>query len=268
MSYNKIRKIIQKFVLFSIGLIVSLYAEDTKLEKINMKSTIQKQCQLIITQTTKEQVFNYDSTLSYELNIMNTGEDNCYNIVTSSPLLENMIIVLDSVSDEWSCWNNNKNPQTVGCSHKDTLLASNMSVVPLKFNVKIPKKKDIKNVSWREEVSMNSCTVVSGVNSISSKSILSTSTSCRTLSLVKPPVVDAGKDINVTTGSNPIQITCKANDSDGYIVGYEWRENNITLARTATFIYTPSKKGVHAFNCIATDDDNATASDTMEVTVL
>jgi len=339
------RKIIKQILLLSAVLIVSLCAKDVG----------SKPCQFEITQSSKKQFFDYNSTLSYEVNITNIGEGNCYNMVTSSSLLENMSIILDSVPDEWSCWKDHQNPQTVGCSYNDTLLASGMHMVPLTFNVKVAKKKDIQDASWIGKPSIHSCTIVSGINSIFKESVVSTSTSCLNLSLIQPFDVNAGKDINMTVGDTvlitgnssnsneytlqyiwtdennvtlattasfnytamkigiyvltitaisdadttaldtmvltvspnpnnppvvvvgndktvtvskkPIQITCTANDSDGNITDYRWYEDNITLASTAILDYNISKIGTHTLGCEATDDDNATASDTMVLTV-
>jgi len=79
------------------------------------------------------------------------------------------------------------------------------------------------------------------------------------------PTVDAGENQSVQLGES-ITITGTAND-DSAIAGYEWKEGSTSLANTVSFTYTPNSIGTKTLTLIVTDDDGATASDTMEVEV-
>jgi len=81
----------------------------------------------------------------------------------------------------------------------------------------------------------------------------------------EPPLADAGEDQSVTV-NNSITLTGKGSDSDGNIVAYQWMEGSIVLGNTATLAYTPTTTGTHTLTLIVTDDDGATASDTVVVT--
>ena len=83
----------------------------------------------------------------------------------------------------------------------------------------------------------------------------------------QPPDADAGSDRTVQTNES-IDINGSGNDTDGTIQSYQWKEGDIVLASTASFTYTaPDTAGIHTLTLIVTDDDNATDSDEMNVTV-
>jgi hypothetical protein len=81
-----------------------------------------------------------------------------------------------------------------------------------------------------------------------------------------PPVADAGADLNAQVGQT-ITITGSGTDSDGTIVSYVWSKGATQLASTASFEYTPDAEGVDTLTLTVTDDDGATASDSMDVNV-
>ena len=81
-----------------------------------------------------------------------------------------------------------------------------------------------------------------------------------------PPTVNAGEDKSVIV-NEPITIIGIANDSDGEIVAYEWKEGNRLLATTASFEYLPTTTGTHTLTLTVTDNDGVTTSDSLVVTV-
>ncbi len=84
--------------------------------------------------------------------------------------------------------------------------------------------------------------------------------------LNQAPTADAGVDKSVEE-SGSIVVTGTASDSDGTIASYEWKEGSSVLATTASFSYIGTSIGVHTLTFKVTDDDGATKSDTMIVTV-
>ena len=80
------------------------------------------------------------------------------------------------------------------------------------------------------------------------------------------PVANAGEDRSVQVNQT-ITITGSGTDSDGDITSYEWKEGTTLLATTASFNYTPTSTGNHILTLTVTDNNGATASDTMVVTV-
>ncbi len=57
-----------------------------------------------------------------------------------------------------------------------------------------------------------------------------------------------------------------SSDSDGNIITYSWKEGNSTLSTQASFTETNLSVGAHTITLTVTDDDNATASDSVVVT--
>lgn len=80
------------------------------------------------------------------------------------------------------------------------------------------------------------------------------------------PTVNAGENISVKVNAS-ITIRGTANDSDGSIVAYEWKEGSKFLANTAIFNYLPTVVGTNTLTLSVTDEDGATASDSMVVTI-
>jgi hypothetical protein len=83
-----------------------------------------------------------------------------------------------------------------------------------------------------------------------------------------PPIADAGPDKTVQV-NNTITISGSGSDSDGSIVAYQWIKQSTgqVLANTATFDFTPTGTRTKTLVLTVTDDDGATASDTMILTV-
>ena len=78
------------------------------------------------------------------------------------------------------------------------------------------------------------------------------------------PISNAGADTTVQV-NQAVAISGSGSDSDGTITSYQWRENGNVLANTASFSYTPATTGEHTLTLTVTDDDEATASDTITV---
>ncbi|MEA2029711.1 MAG: DUF5011 domain-containing protein, partial [Campylobacterota bacterium] len=76
------------------------------------------------------------------------------------------------------------------------------------------------------------------------------------------PIVDAGANESVAVNGS-VALTATASDSDGTISSYEWRSANTILSTSASFSYTPTTSGTHTISVIVTDDDGATASDSV-----
>ena len=79
------------------------------------------------------------------------------------------------------------------------------------------------------------------------------------------PTANAGLDKS-TQVNTAVSITGNGSDSDGTIAAYQWKEGATVLANTASFSYTPSTVGTHTLTLTVTDNNGATANDTMIVT--
>ncbi len=80
------------------------------------------------------------------------------------------------------------------------------------------------------------------------------------------PTANAGADKNVEVNT-AVNIIGSGTDSDGTIVSYVWKKGNTILASTVSFEYTPTAVGTDTLTLIITDDDGASASDSMNVIV-
>jgi M6 family metalloprotease-like protein len=81
------------------------------------------------------------------------------------------------------------------------------------------------------------------------------------------PLANAGENTFIEV-NHRVDINGTGSDTDGTITAYQWTEANGTvIATTASFGYTPTTTGVHTLTLTVTDDDNATGSDTVDVTV-
>ena len=80
------------------------------------------------------------------------------------------------------------------------------------------------------------------------------------------PSANAGEDKTVQAGET-ITITGIEADNDGTVVRREWKKGSTSLATTAEFEYTPEVAGIDTLVFSVEDDDGATASDEMNVTV-
>ncbi|MEA2029308.1 MAG: PKD domain-containing protein [Campylobacterota bacterium] len=81
------------------------------------------------------------------------------------------------------------------------------------------------------------------------------------------PVVDAGSDQSIELGQS-VTLSATANDSDGDAMSYEWSQSGTLLATTLSFEYTPSSEGNYTLEFMATDEHNATATDSVTIEVI
>jgi hypothetical protein len=81
------------------------------------------------------------------------------------------------------------------------------------------------------------------------------------------PVANAGNDTTVQINQS-ITLTGSGTDSDGTITAYQWKEGNSVLSNIASFNYTPTTDGTHTLILTVTDDDGATASDTININII
>ena len=81
------------------------------------------------------------------------------------------------------------------------------------------------------------------------------------------PIANAGSDRNITLFEG-IEITGSATDSDGTIVDYEWKEDNVLISGLKTFTYLGDTVGEHTLTLTVVDDDDLTDSDEMIITVI
>lgn len=87
------------------------------------------------------------------------------------------------------------------------------------------------------------------------------------------PSADAGQNQTITLPTNAVTLNGSGTDNDGTIVSFAWTK---TSGGTATIVYASSSstvvnnlaEGTYTFKLTVTDNDGATASSTVQVTVL
>lgn len=82
-----------------------------------------------------------------------------------------------------------------------------------------------------------------------------------------PPSVYIGEDTKVQL-NKPITIYAKASDPDGVISEIEWKKGDEVLATTLNITYTPTKVGTDILTLTVTDNDGASASDSIKLEVV
>ena len=89
----------------------------------------------------------------------------------------------------------------------------------------------------------------------------------------QPPTANAGADRNITLPTNSITQTGSGTDADGTIASYQWTKItgpatfNIVSPTQAQTVINNLVQGVYQFELKVTDNNGATAADTMIVTV-
>ena len=87
------------------------------------------------------------------------------------------------------------------------------------------------------------------------------------------PVANAGSDLTITLPINSVTLTGSGTDVDGTIAGYVWTKisgpssYSIVNASSAITDITGLVKGVYKFQLKVTDNDGATGTDVVKVTV-
>ncbi|MDF9799701.1 parallel beta-helix repeat protein [Catalinimonas alkaloidigena] len=87
------------------------------------------------------------------------------------------------------------------------------------------------------------------------------------------PSVDAGDNKTLTLPDNSITLKAQASDADGSISSYKWEQVNgptqakLSNASTASVKINELKEGKYTFKVTVTDNEKATASDQLQLTV-
>ncbi len=85
-------------------------------------------------------------------------------------------------------------------------------------------------------------------------------------SINNAPTVNAGKDKIIRIGDDT-WLSATAEDKDGDIVKYQWKEGVTILSNKPSFKYKPTTTGNHKLSLTVTDNDDASATDTVIVSV-
>ncbi len=81
------------------------------------------------------------------------------------------------------------------------------------------------------------------------------------------PIANAGSDITANEGESVTLDAKDSYDSDGSIVGFAWSENGVLLSNSSTFSKSNFTVGTHTVTLTLTDEDGATSSDTLIITI-
>ncbi|RAW01337.1 PKD domain-containing protein [Pseudochryseolinea flava] len=87
-----------------------------------------------------------------------------------------------------------------------------------------------------------------------------------------PPTVNAGTDFTITLPTNTAPVSANATDSDGTISSYTWAKvSGPSASFSSTSVQNPTItftiNGIYVFSVTVRDDDNATATDQIRITV-
>ena len=91
--------------------------------------------------------------------------------------------------------------------------------------------------------------------------------------LIQLPVADAGLDQTITLPTNTVTLSGSGSDADGTISSYNWTKisgpSGYTIVNpgTAATDITGLVQGVYQFQLQVTDNNGATATDVMSITV-
>lgn len=83
----------------------------------------------------------------------------------------------------------------------------------------------------------------------------------------QPPIANAGADQNVVEGDLVVLDGSGSADPDGSIASYEWKEGATVLSTAVSFSKADFSVGIHTLTLTVTDDDGATGSDDVNITV-
>ncbi len=81
------------------------------------------------------------------------------------------------------------------------------------------------------------------------------------------PTADAGSDVSINEGETTT-LHCVGTDSDGSIAGYQWLLNGSVVSNVQDYSTSAALSvGSYTYSCVVTDDEGATGSDNVVVTV-
>ena len=80
------------------------------------------------------------------------------------------------------------------------------------------------------------------------------------------PTANAGDDQTVTQGDT-VTLSSSSTDSDGTITTYLWKEGTTTLSSASSFTKSNFSVGTHTITLTVTDNDGASATDSVVITV-
>ena len=81
------------------------------------------------------------------------------------------------------------------------------------------------------------------------------------------PTANAGADQTVTQGSSVTLDASSSSDSDGNITSYSWAEASTIISTNSSFSKSDFSVGTHNITLTVTDDDGATSTDDVTITV-
>jgi chitodextrinase len=81
------------------------------------------------------------------------------------------------------------------------------------------------------------------------------------------PTANTGSDQIVNEGDNVSFDGSSSSDSDGIIASYQWKEGTTILSNSSTFSKNDFTVGTHTITLTVTDNNGATNSDTVNITV-
>jgi len=93
------------------------------------------------------------------------------------------------------------------------------------------------------------------------------------LSANHSPTADAGTNVDITLPTNSVKLSGQGKDMDGTVTSYKWKKSagpaqyNILSSDKAETEVTNLEQGVYQFELTVTDNSNASARSTMQVTV-
>ena len=82
------------------------------------------------------------------------------------------------------------------------------------------------------------------------------------------PIAKAGADQSASFGTNITLSAAASSDADGTITAWLWKESGTTLSTSQNFSKSDFSVGIHNITLTITDDDGATASDTVVLTII
>ena len=89
----------------------------------------------------------------------------------------------------------------------------------------------------------------------------------------QPPLANAGSDLTITLPTNSVSVSGSGSDVDGTVVGYQWTKisgpssYNIVNPTSAVTAINGLVQGVYQFELKVTDNNGATGTDIMQLTV-